>query len=216
MIGVTIGSGKVFGKMAELAARNFTSCTGLPAHVIGKAEQLLLGLERPHDLKFELFNLFPGEDAIAFFDADLIWLSDFEPREHFGDDGFAAVRDLFNTDWILCDSARAGVRPQNYFNSGFFLIDRTRASILDEAKRLKTSGQITTPFKDQTFLNAAADRLGVAVQYLPQRFNFHIDRDQTKHLNKVIGAHFHWLKDEPDFESYYDDPHCWIDTPAAE
>ena len=205
MLGVTIGVGEKFERMAALAAREFTRRTGARAVVLGEREMAELRLAKPHLLKFELFRLFPEAEAITYFDADVVFLEDFDPLALAGDDGFAAVRDLFHQSGIITDAARAGIRPQNYFNSGFFIITREREKILHAAKRLRQ--EIGSPFVDQGALNAAADRLGIAVSYLPGRFNSHVDRKHTRSLEGIVGAHLHWIKGEPveQIERFYGD-----------
>ena len=196
VVGVTIGCGPRFNAMAKLAAREFTRRTGRRAFVFDQVDQERLGLTTPHRLKFELFRLLDSTvDAVAFFDADMVCLEDFDPATLLGDDGFAAVRDLSREPWILADAARAGVPPQHYFNSGFFVLHRRRLELLALAASL--GPYLDTPFKDQTHLNAAANLLGVAVNYLPARFNTHVDRRHTRSLDGVVGAHVHWLRSEP-------------------
>lgn len=205
MLGVTIGVGERFARMAGLAAREFTRRTGVRVAVLGEREMEAAGLETAHLLKLELFRLFPKARAITYFDADMVFLEEFDPADLIGDDGFAAVRDLSRENWIVEDAARAGIRPQNYFNSGFFIIARERAEILATAKRLKS--EIPSPFVDQSALNAAADRLGIAINYLTGRYNTHVDRAFTNSLEGVIGAHTHWVKSEPaeGLERFYGD-----------
>ena len=135
----------------------------------------------------------------------MIFLRPFDAAELVGDHGFGAVRDLHWAPWIVNDAARAGVRPHNYFNSGLLAVRRDRADVLDAARSLV--GVLDTPFRDQTHLNAAADRLCVPVNYLSGRFNHHVDRRHTTSLAGVIGAHVHWLRDVPadDLGRYYGD-----------
>ena len=206
LVGVTIGCGPRFHAMATLAAREFTRRTGRPAFVFDQVDQQRRGLSTPHRLKFDLFRLLDSTvDAVAFFDADMVFLEPFAPEELLGDDGFAAVRDLHREPWILADAARAGVPPQHYFNSGFFLLHRRQQRILDLAANL--GAHLETPFRDQTHLNAAANLLGVATNFLPARFNAHVDREHTRSLEGIVGAHVHWLRDEPaeTLERFYSD-----------
>ena len=206
LVGVTIGCGPRFAAMARLASREWTRRTGRPGYVLGAPEQERMGLSTPHRLKFDVFHLLDSSvDAVAFFDADMVFLEDFDPEELLGDDGFAAVRDLHREPWIVADAARAGVPPQHYFNSGFFLIERRRVDLLALAATL--TAHLRTEFRDQTHLNAAANLLGVATHYLPGRFNTHVDREHTRSLDGVIGAHVHWLRDEPaeSLERFYSD-----------
>ena len=206
LVGITIGCGEKFSRMAEFAAREWTRCTGRPGIVLDHIEQTRRGLSEPHRLKFDLFRLVDHRvDAVAFFDADMVFLEEFDPVALTGPDGFAAVRDLHDQTWIIDDAARARVRPQDYFNSGFFLIHRDRAEILDLAATL--TGYLRTPFKDQTHLNAAANLLRVRTCYLPARFNTHVDPRHTATLDGVVGAHLHWIRHEPidQLARYYTD-----------
>ena len=206
IVGVTIGCGPRFHAMAKLAAREFTRRTGRPAFVFDQVDQARMGCSAPHRLKFDLFRLLDSTvDAVAFFDADLVFLEVFDPAALLGDDGFAAVRDLHREPWILADAARAGVPPQHYFNSGFFLLHRRRRELLDLAATL--TAHLDTPFKDQTALNAAANLLHLETNFLPGRFNAHVDREHTRSLDGIVGAHVHWLRDEPieTLERFYSD-----------
>ena len=196
LVGVTIGCGEKFSCMATLAAREWTRRTGCTGIVLGEVEQQRRGLSHPHRLKFDLFRCLDSSvDAVAFFDADMVFLQEFDPRELLGVSGFAAVRDLYHEPWIIDDADRARVRPENYFNSGFFLLHRDCSEILDLASVL--TGYLRTPFKDQTHLNAAANLLRVTTSYLPGRFNTHVDPKHTASLNGVVGAHLHWIHHEP-------------------
>ncbi len=207
IVGVTVGCGGRFERMAQLAAREWSRRTGCPAHVLGAEEMKGRGLRDPHRLKFDLFRFVdPRVDAVAFFDADMVFLESFDPTVLLlGSFGFAAVRDLHREPWIVEDAARARVRPEDYFNSGFFLIERRNAELLDLASVL--TGYLRTPFKDQTHLNAAANLLRVRPSYLPDRYNFHVDPRHTASLAAITGAHIHWLRDVPeaDLERYYSD-----------
>lgn len=196
LVGVTIGCGPKFSRMAALAAREWTRRTGRPGLVLDEVEQRRRGLSHPHRLKFDLFRLVDQSvDAVAFFDADMVFLEEFDPAGLIGADGFAAVRDLHDQTWIIDDAARARVRPMDYFNSGFFLVHRDRAELLDLAATL--TGYLRTPFKDQTHLNAAANLLRVPVRYLPGAYNAHVDPRHTRTLDGIIGAHLHWVRHEP-------------------
>ena len=204
LVGVTIRCGERFERMAQLAAREWTRCTGRPGIVLGDVERQRRGLSQPHRLKFDLFRcLDQGVDAVAFFDADLVFLNEFDPAALLGPDGFSAVRDLARETWIIDDAARARVRAEDYFNSGFFLIERRHEELLHLAATL--TGYLRTPFQDQTHLNAAANLLRVKTRYLPERYNVHVDPKYTTTLNGVVGAHLHWLRHVPtvDLERYY-------------
>ena len=196
LVGVTIGCGPKFAQMATLAAREWTRRTGTPGIVLGEVEQARRGLSHPHRLKFDLFHCLDSSvDAVAFFDADMVFLEEFDPCELIGPDGFAAVRDLHRETWIIDDAARARVAPFDYFNSGFFLLHRDRADVLALASTL--TGYLQTPFRDQTHLNAAANLLRVPVRYLPGRYNAHVDPRHTATLDGIVGAHLHWIHHEP-------------------
>ncbi len=205
LLGLTIGCGERFGRMAALAAREFTRRTGVAARVLGEAEQHAAGVARPHHLKFDLFRFAGDVDAVVFFDADLVFLEPFDPASLVGRGAISAAADLADAPWIIDDAWRAGVRPDDYFNSGLLVVHREAAHVLDDARSLL--GTLRTPFQDQTHLNAAVRRTGVNCWRLPPTFNVHVDREHTASLDGVIGAHVHWVKDAPaaDLERYYGD-----------
>lgn len=205
-VGVTIGSGDPFERMARLASQRFTACTGLPAVILGNADRERLHLHKPHHLKFELFRLVPDAEEIVFFDADVIFCSPFDVQELRSPHGFSAVLDFVDASWIVRDAERAGIPSTSYFNSGLFWIHRSRADVLPRARELRLSGEITSPFNDQPFLNAAVARTGGA-HYLNKRWNYHVDRKATKTLADVIGAHIHWIsQDAENLAKYYAAP----------
>ena len=60
-------------------------------------------------------------------------------------------------------------------------------------RRIFPSTRALQTTKPQATLNAAADRPGIAVNYLPGRFNSHVDREHTRSLDGIVGAHLHWI-----------------------
>ena len=117
-------------------------------------------------LKLFLFDLVEAED-ILWFDADYGCLSPWEPREGY-DGTFTAVRD--RTALLLeADDVRSA-SIMNYFNTGFFIANRTRHRALFEQAREQWRG-IPWKWTDQCLLNAVFERTGTPVRYLDRRFN---------------------------------------------
>jgi hypothetical protein len=171
MLAVTIGVGEKFTPLAQMAAASCASRTGLPVAVLGEEAMRRHGLKKPHHLKFKLFDEFPDAETILYFDSDIIFLRDFDPRPFVDSRDFICVRDIWDCDWVINDARQIGLAPRDYFNSGFFILNRTHhALMLRLAARLQ--GRFRVQFDDQTALNAARAWLDVPTRYLPREYNY--------------------------------------------
>ena len=195
MIAVTIGVGENFAPLAQLAAESCATRTGLPVAILGAEAMEKYGLQKPHHLKFKLFDEFPDAETILYFDSDIIFLRAFDPRPFENLEAFICVRDLWDTSWIISDARRLGLAPREYFNSGFFIAHRARhAAMLRLAGHLQ--GRISASFHDQTHLNAARAWLGLPAHFLPREYNYLI-RDGHPHLEGAVIGHFLSLDAKP-------------------
>ena len=102
---------------------------------------------------------------MPYFDADLVPLADWDPvavarAARNGRDGIVAVRDRM-TGTIRAEAARAAVAPEDYFNSGLFVVwnDDAARAWLAAAARMVPYFRDGGPF-DQTALNAARAAVG--------------------------------------------------------
>ena len=193
-IAVTIGVGEKYQLLARLAAESCQRQTGLETVILGEEDMLAEQFTRSHFLKFSLFDRFPDVENILFFDADTLFLRRFDPWVFEACESVVAVRDHENADWIKADAKRAGIAASEYFNSGFFIVNRTHHSkMLLLAARL--ANEIDTPLHDQGPLNAARARLGIAVHWLDRAFN-HLSFDGSKESERVVLAHFNGIANQ--------------------
>jgi ADP-heptose:LPS heptosyltransferase len=167
-VGVTVGVG-TYAEMARLAAREITARTGLRTFVLGDAEMEASGLEEPDFLKFRLFD-FVEADNIFLFDADIVCLEPWDPRACFGRREVTCVRDRL-IPGIRREAFLWGVPPEQYFNAGFFIVNRQyHLPWLRRAEAIRH--RHPTPWAAQTPLNAARHELGIPVHFLDRRFNW--------------------------------------------
>jgi hypothetical protein len=80
IIAITIDVGRVWERLAELAAESVRLRTGLETRVLGEEAMARYGFSQPHWLKFRLFEEFPDVETILYFDADTIFLAEWDPR----------------------------------------------------------------------------------------------------------------------------------------
>lgn len=212
MIAVTIGVGATFRHLAELSAESCREQTGLPAFIMDDDAQRRHGVAKPHHLKFRLFEEFPDAETILYFDADTIFFRRFDPTAWRDRAEFVCTRDLWKEPWIIEDARTLGLAPEEYFNSGFFILNRSRhATLLALAESL--IGQMPTGFHDQTFLNAARARLGIPALWLSSEFN-RLRIEQASDLEEVVVGHFRWIESKPleMLRSYFE---YWLTKPRA-
>ena len=197
MIAVTIGVGSKFAPLAQMAAASCAARTGLPVMVLGEEAMARHGLKLPHHLKFHLFDEFPDVETIFFFDSDIIFLRPFDARQFENAAEFVCVRDAWDRECVISDAKGIGIPPREYFNSGFFILNRARHSaMLRLASQLY--GRIPASFHDQTHLNAARAWLQLPVRWLPKEYNYLVgNSDGTPDTERIIGAHLYSLDEKP-------------------
>jgi len=198
MIAVTIGVGEKYELLATLAADSCRQRTGLEVHILGPEAALRHGVQHPHHLKFRMFEEFPEVENILYFDADTIFLKQFDPRAYANLPELVCVGDLWDRGWVIQDARRVGIPPKEYFNSGFFILNRTHhRKLLERAEALLKT--LKSPFKDQTQLNAARVQLGIAAHWLPKEFNWldfhHLMKPAD--ANNIVVGHMHGIAGRP-------------------
>jgi len=207
VIAVTIGIGDIFRYLAELAAATCRGRTGLATYILGAGDMLSAGCNKPHELKFALFELFPRAQYILYFDADTIFLEDWNVPVEQAAESFFCVRDFADDPSVIAESLRIGINPKSYFNSGLFLLSRSaHRDMLTLAGRL--SREFPSPFHDQTYLNAARSELQIATIFLGPEYNaMRLERRQD--LPRATVGHFRWIDSKPIdmLGSYY---HFWL------
>ena len=196
MIAVTIGTGPKYSLLARLSAATCIRHTGLPVHILGDDAQERHRVRRPHHLKFRLFQEFPEAENILYVDADTIFLRAFDVQALSDLPGLVCVRDVWERDWIREDAKLIGIPPKEYFNSGFFIVNRTHHQrMLETAENLL--GRIVSRFNDQTVLNAARAQLGIPLHLLDKAYN-HIAFEGCRDSHHVTIGHLSGIGDRPD------------------
>jgi lipopolysaccharide biosynthesis glycosyltransferase len=191
MLAVTIGVGEKWRGLAELAAECVRLRTGLEARVIGEEAMARYGFSQPHWLKFRLFEEFPEVETILYFDADTIFLAEWDPRVLAGRSEFICVRDRADDENIRREARDIDLPADMYFNSGFFIANRTHhAALLRKAEH--DVAQYETIFRDQTHLNRARMVLGIPALFLPKQWNF-LGFDRHADDASLVVGHFYHL-----------------------
>ena len=135
MIAVTIGVGDKWREIAECSTDSVRERTGLETRVLGEEAMAKYGFVQPHWLKFRLFEEFPEAETILYFDADTIFLQEWDPRVFARRSEFICVRDRDEYENIRSESRLIDVPANMYFNGGFFIANRTHhAALLHKAE----------------------------------------------------------------------------------
>lgn len=167
-VAVTIGTGP-FVELARLAAREVAARTGLETVILGPKHLKESGLESPLFLKFRIFDLIKAENVL-YFDADIVCLGSWDPTRWFDNPAIVAVRDRM-VGFVLNEAAQWGIPPRDYFNGGMFIANRPHHhGLLKLAESIRF--ERPTCLLDQSPLNAARVRSGVALKLLDRRFNW--------------------------------------------
>jgi hypothetical protein len=191
MIGVTIGLGEKWKEVAEISAREMARHTGISCHVISEAPDDFSF--HPSWLKLRVFDLFPGEDEILFFDADILCIRDWEPKpkiynlrghEIHHDAGINICNDEHSIS-VGQECRQFGIDGQwKYFNAGLWIAHRKHDPIL---KRALARGPKFGTWLEQTALTVELQSENVSV--LPRQFNRLLWPGFHDYLN------LHWMPD---------------------
>lgn len=196
MIAVTIGVGRKWKILAELAAKSCRENTGLETYILDEDAMVRYGFSTPHHLKYKLFHEFPDADSILYFDADVVFLQSFPAHAFLGRKEFVCVRDRYESSESVNHEARMlGLRPEEYFNSGFFIVHRAVHEIFLEKAQWLT-GRRPSRFKDQSYLNGARHMLGSPILYLPRKYNM-LAFDLAADTSQIVIGHFHKIDERP-------------------
>lgn len=158
-LAVTIGIGEVHAGYAAAAAGWVERYLGLETFVIGD-EHLPLALdvermaERVWSLKFRIFDVIPSHfDRVMYFDCDWRPVRPWDVDALFPDrDAIYAVPDLSYKAITQRLESTYELAPGTYFNSGWMILPRTAASLLEQARR-EYSTLEKAAFGDQCVLN---------------------------------------------------------------
>lgn len=170
MIAVTIGVGEPFHEMALIAGDLASRFTGLKVKVLAEEHFQQCRARYPNHLKFRLFDL-AEDDDILYFGADLVFLRAWDPAQFADREEIVCVRDMWFEPHITQDAESNGIPINEYFNSGMFIINRRNHERLLRAAEAELL-VLKSRFVDQTALNVARVRLGIAPLFLDRRYNW--------------------------------------------
>lgn len=173
MIGITIGVGEYYSRLAKYAAQAMEAKTGVKTTILGDEHFSTSGLPAPHHLKLRMFDLVDDE-FVLYFDADMVCLNSWSPERLARKDAIVAVVESARP--LHVHTARDWEIPLGeYFNAGLMILNRQRhQGWLQETERFVGSN---TKFKeydpyDQAALNITRHRLGLKLELLDRRYNW--------------------------------------------
>src|SRR5438067_12206204 len=115
MLGITIGTGEYYSRLAKRAARAVEEKTGVKTIVLGDEHFAASGLPAPHSLKLRLFD-FTEDDFVMYFDADMVCLNSFNLKQVARKDAVVAVAE--SAGFLHVRTAQDRAIPLNeYFNA---------------------------------------------------------------------------------------------------
>lgn len=161
MIGVTIGVGRPYREMAELAAESVRKWTGLEVRVVTNTQGC-------HPAKYKLLLLEQHDQTVFYFDADTRMVNAWpELREYEGRESFIASKHDAS-EALDRDCEHYKLNPDRFFYAGLWIANRQHAAAFKHAIELCQSDYYRTSFGvDQTALNVAMQRFDVDFQPLP-------------------------------------------------
>src|ERR1051325_8949622 len=173
MIGITIGTGEYYSRLAKLAARALEEKTGVKSIILGDEHFAASGLPAPHHLKLRLFD-FVEDESVLFFDADMVCLNPWRPERLARKHALVAVAESARPlhvrtaqDW--------GIPLNEYFNAGLLILNRKcHRDWLRETERFVKTDQKFAEYDpyDQAALNITRHRLGLKLELLDRRYNW--------------------------------------------
>ena len=120
-LAVTIGVGPVWRLMAELVSESVRRRTGLETRILGEEAMAQCRVSSPHFLKLRLFELLPEAEHILYFDADTIFLQQWDPRIFAGRGEFICVLDRAEDEAIRREAHMVDLPADMYFHAGLFI-----------------------------------------------------------------------------------------------
>lgn len=179
MIGVTIGIGEKWAKLAHATARRMAHTTGLQCHVIEADE---FACAHPSWLKCHIHRIFPEEDSFLLFDADILPLRKWNPEGLFRSlrRPFLAVPEPNANPHLIqeCADWQLGF-PDVYINGGLLIYGREHGFVWDRVWSMHPNGG---RWLEQTALNRALADECVELCRLPRHFNLMAQHGQIKSI----------------------------------
>src|SRR2546427_6637138 len=78
MVGIMIGVGEYYSRLAKYAAQAVEEKTGVKTMILGDQHFASSGLPAPHHLKLRMFD-FVDDESLLYFDADMVCLNSWKP-----------------------------------------------------------------------------------------------------------------------------------------
>src|SRR5260370_6971470 len=122
MVGVTIGVGEHYGRLAELAARAVEEKTKLRTIILRDSHFVFSRLPAPNYLKLRMFD-FVADDSILYFDADVACLNPWRPDLFVNSEAIVAGAEI-SRPRHLAVVGEWGIPFAEYFNSGVMILNR--------------------------------------------------------------------------------------------
>ena len=190
MIGVTIGVGRAYREMAELAAESVQKWTGLNVRVVTSTQGC-------HPAKYKLLLLEQHDETVFYFDADTRMIGPWPEIASYEDrtDFIASKHDP--TDARDRDCGRYGLDNNRYFYSGLWFANRKHhGEAFHAAYELCHSDDYRTEFQyEQTALNVAIQRYDIQLAPVPWERHVVCDNDNASRVAKatsmlhIAGSH---------------------------
>lgn len=201
MIGITIGIGEEWKRLAEKTAARMELMTGVKCHVIDRDD---FGCAHPSWLKCHVHKIFPNEDSYFLFDADILPLRGWNPQSLFREmkRAFIGVPEPNFNDEILaeCKQWELGF-PDIYVNGGLLIFGAEHAWIWEKVWTFHPNGGT---WLEQTALNRVLADEAVEMCRLPRHFNL------IAHFGKIKSIYARsTLKDAMNVHT------CALKTPEA-
>ena len=174
MIGVTIGVGRPYREMAELAAESVRKWTGLEVHVVTNTRDC-------QPAKYKLCLLEQYDQTVFYFDADTRmigpWpeIASYDGKAEF----FASLHAVTNASVFDCQ--QHGLDHKRYFYSGLWFANRKYHGVAFRAAyELCHSDDYNTAFQyEQTALNVAVQRYDIPFEPIPWERHVVCDNDNA-------------------------------------
>lgn len=173
MVGVTIGVGEYYSRLAKYAAQAMEEKTGIKTTILGHEHFNSSRILAPHHLKLRMFD-FVDDDLILYFDADMVCLNQWSPVKLAQKDAVVAVAESARP--LHVRTAKDWKIPvAEYFNTGLMILNREyHREWLRETERFVLSTKEAKVYNtfDQAALNITRHRLGLRVRLLDRRYNW--------------------------------------------
>jgi len=219
-VAVTIGIGEHYA-YAQKSAEYVRKHLGLETRIITE-EHLPFALDLPifshkvWTLKYRIWDIFPDLDFIMYHDCDWRPVRDFDIMDYLPDSN-----DLYfcldrNNDHTQELEGRYGLKPNTYFNAGWFVANRKHKALFDYC--FENYGKYENKWGDQCVSNQVMKGL---VTLADKRLNV-MDLYKDYHESEILAFHssanypFYQGETEPDWQTtvperinLWDDSEVW-------